>query len=123
MKHDHPVIRYWGALGCTIRGESAKAAAGQLTKLLNDPVPAVRVAAAEALAVQGDTGTGVKGLVTVLRETSDAVVALEVLNIAEALGVTGEIPKNATIVVRVARNTKELEIPINLKNLKVPTAR
>ena len=93
MKHDHPVMRYWGALGCTIRGESAQAAAGQLKKLLNDPVPAVRVAAAEALAVQGDTDAGVRGLVTILRETDDPVVALEVLNIAEALGVTGKIPR------------------------------
>lgn len=94
MNHDHPVIRYWGALGCTILGKPAKGAAGSLKTLLNDPIPAVRVSAAEALAVQGDTETGVNGLVSILRETSDAVVALEVLNIAAALGVTGEIPRD-----------------------------
>ena len=64
-----------------------------MKRLLDDPFPAVRIAAAEALVVHGDTESGVAELVDILRETSDEMVALEVLNIAEARGVTGKIPK------------------------------
>jgi hypothetical protein len=37
MEHDHPVMRYWGATGCTIQGEAAAAATSRLKKLLEDP--------------------------------------------------------------------------------------
>ena len=93
MADDHPVIRYWGALGCTIRGPAATPAAKHLKRLLEDPSPTVRAAAAEALVAQGDRETGVSALVSILRETNDDMVALEALNIARALGVTGKIPK------------------------------
>ncbi len=93
MAHDHPVMRYWGALGCSVLGTSAKAAAGRLRQLLKDPVEAVRVVAAEALHVQGDTKAAIDGLVAVLSETDHAVVALEALMIAKALGVTREVPR------------------------------
>lgn len=58
MQQDHPVIRYWGATGCTIQGKAAATAGNQLKKLLEDPSPSVRVAAAEALYVIGDKQTG-----------------------------------------------------------------
>ena len=93
MKSEHPVLRYWGALGCTIRGNGAKGAAGQLKKLQNDSVAAVRIAASEALAAQGDREAGVKGFTTILSATKDDMVALEAMNIVAALGITGEIPK------------------------------
>jgi N-sulfoglucosamine sulfohydrolase len=93
MKHDHPVIRYWGALGCTVRGESAQAATKQLKLLLEDSVPAVQVVASEALCALGEVASGVQGLVDVLRETDHMIVALEALNIASALNVTRRIPK------------------------------
>jgi hypothetical protein len=93
MNHDHPVIRYWGALGCTILGKPAAVAVESLKKLLNDPVPAVRLTAAEALAVQGHTETATKILVEILSETNDQIVALEALNIAESLDITDSIPK------------------------------
>ena len=94
MQSDHPVIRYWGALGCTIRGKGAKAAAAELKELQNDPVAAVRVAAAEALAAQGDKAAGIMGLTDILNDTKDDMVALEAMNIAFALGVAGDIPKS-----------------------------
>ncbi len=70
MAHDHPVMRHWGTLGCTVLGTSAKAAAGRLRQLLKDPVEVVRVVAAEAQHVQGDTKAAIDGLVEVL--THDA---------------------------------------------------
>ena len=84
MKHDHPVMRYWGATGCTIQGEAAKVATDALEKLLEDPSPAVRVAAAEALYVLGERKTGFDGLIEILKLTDDSVVfLLEALNITE----------------------------------------
>jgi hypothetical protein len=94
MKHDHPVMRYWGATGCTIQGEAAAAAMSQLKKLLEDPSPSVRVAAAEALYVLGDKKTGFDGLIDILKETNDPVVSLEALNVTQALGVMNDVPQD-----------------------------
>jgi hypothetical protein len=94
MKHDHPVVRYWGATGCTIQGEAAAAAMSQLKKLLQDPSPSVRVAAAEALYVLGDKKTGFHGLIDILKETNDPVVSLEALNVTQALGVMNDVPRD-----------------------------
>lgn len=93
IKDEHPMVRYWAAIGCTIRGAAAKPAFTDLRGLLEDDLPAVRIAAAEALVVQGDTRRGVEELVDLLGETKDDMVALEVLNIVEALGVTSKIPR------------------------------
>jgi len=93
MQHEHPVIRYWGATGCTIQGDVAAAAASQLRKLLEDASPSVRVAAAEALYAIGDKQEGFDGLLEVLKETKDPVVSLEALNITQALGVMKDVPK------------------------------
>jgi arylsulfatase A-like enzyme len=92
MKHEHPVIRYWGATGCTILGESASKAQSHLKNLLKDPSPSVRVAAAEALYVTGDKKAGFQGLLDILKETKDPVVSLEALNITQRLGVMSDVP-------------------------------
>ena len=92
MKHDHPVIRYWGATGCSITGDAAAPAKSQLKKLLDDESPSVRVAAAEALHVLGDKPTGFDGLMKILKETEDPVVSLEALNVTQALGVMKDVP-------------------------------
>ena len=94
LSHEHPVIRYWGATGCTIQAKSAASAKDQLKKLLNDSSPSVRVAAAEALYVIGDKQSGFNGLIDILRETKDPVVSLEALNITQALGVMNDVPEN-----------------------------
>ena len=92
MKHEHPVIRYWGATGCSIEGESASTAAKLLKRLLKDSSPSVRVAAAEALYVVGEKEIGFDGLLNILKETDDPVVVLEALNVTQALGVMNEVP-------------------------------
>ena len=92
MKHDHPVMRYWGATGCTI--QVASEASGQLRELLEDPSPSVRVAAAEALYVLGHKKAGFQALIDILKETRDPVVSLESLNVTQALGVMNEVPKD-----------------------------
>ena len=94
MKHHHPVMRYWGAIGCTIQGEAAASGQDQLKKLLKDPSPSVRVAAAEALYATGAKQAGFDGLLEILQETEDPVVSLEALNITQALGVMKDVPKD-----------------------------
>lgn len=94
MQHDHPVIRYWGATGCTIQGKANASAKKLLRNLLEDSSPSVRVAAAEALYVVGAKKAGFNGLVDILKETEDPVVSLEALNITQALGVMNDVPED-----------------------------
>ena len=94
MQHEHPVIRYWGAMGCTIHGKAVAETKGPLKQLLQDPSPSVRVAAAEAIYVLGDEAAGFDGLISILKESTDPIVVLEALNITEALGVMEDVPKN-----------------------------
>ena len=91
MEHAHPVIRYWGALGCRIQGDSSSQTIRGLKKLLTDPTEGVRVVAAEALYVAGEEQMGFQGLLEILRETQDTVVSLEALNITQALGVMEQV--------------------------------
>jgi hypothetical protein len=93
MKSKHPVMRYWGAVGCTIRGNSAASASELLQSLLRDPEPAVQLAAAEALTAVGERQAGLTGLVDVLSTTRDEMVVLEALHIAAAYKLTGSIPR------------------------------
>lgn len=92
MAHDHPVMRYWGATGCTIQGETSVEGRSQLKKLLKDSSPSVRLAAAEALYAVGDKETGFAGLIDILKTTEDPVVSLDALNITQALGVMNDVP-------------------------------
>jgi HEAT repeat protein len=93
LQADHPVLRYWGAVGCTIRGDDARPLAGDLQTLLRDETPAVRIAAAEALVQQGAVEQGRDALIAVLEETDDDMVALFALNVTAALGLTADIPQ------------------------------
>ncbi len=93
LKHEHPVVRYWGAIGCTVRGKAAKPAAKDLQKLLNDPVPVVQIAAAEAVTRQGNRDAGLKALTRILNHASDDMVALEALNMIDALEMKGDVPE------------------------------
>ena len=94
MKHEHPVVRYWGAIGCTIQKDNLKQAPRVLKQLVKDPSPAVRVAASEALYAVGEKEAGFAGLLGILKETDDPVVSLEALNITQALGVMNDVPQD-----------------------------
>ncbi len=94
LNHKHPVMRYWGATGFTIKQEADASEIEQLRGLLSDVSPSVRVAAAEALLAVGDKRKGLDGLIQILKETHDAVVALETLNITQALGVMKDVPQD-----------------------------
>ena len=92
MNHAHPVIRYWGATGCTIQKPSTPQVKRRLRALLADESPSVRLAAAEALCVLGSRQAGIDAVIEILKTTDDPVVALEALNCTQALGVMDDVP-------------------------------
>lgn len=78
----HPVIRYWGAIGCLVLQEKAAAAKPKLQACLKDEWPDVRIAAAEALGFHGDGEAGFAVLVAEMK-SSEPYIALTALNAAE----------------------------------------
>lgn len=92
LDNAHPVMRFWGAVGCTLLAEKSLPAGKQLARLLEDPTETVQLAAAEALFRQGEMAAALQTLQRILENTSDDIVALEALNLTSALGVTREIP-------------------------------
>ncbi len=81
-KLDDPngIIRYWAATGCVILGKKAKEAQPVLEKHLNDPVPDVAIATAEALYELGETKKAIPTLEKALRHSNEKV-RLHALNI------------------------------------------
>lgn len=80
-----PAVRYWGAVGITVRGRPAVAAAeADLATLLQDDAPGPRVAAGEALARYGTPAHRNRAIATLLAlsdaSTQDDYVALLALN-------------------------------------------
>ncbi len=86
-----PGVRYWAVMGCRIHGEPAvKAARANLSRLLQDESPSVRIAAAETLGQFGeasDLDAALKVLVELARlDAQHEFVAVEALNALDALG-------------------------------------
>lgn len=94
LQGEHPVLRFWGAVGCTILGKESAPAASQLKRMLDDPNETVQLAAAEALFQQGDKAAATSTIIRILSQTSDEIVALEALNLTAALGILREIPRD-----------------------------
>lgn len=92
----HPVVRFWGAVGCLILRNGAASAKSQLSARLNDAMPDVRVVAAEALAHLGDRDAAIETLADVLRNGN----AYEVLAAQNALDFLREAGFVATADVR-----------------------
>ena len=85
LSHPHPVVRYWAAVGCAALGKAAGGAAAQLRDRMNDPVPDVRIAAAEALCTLGDCPEALNLLVQEIKAKNPGV-QLHALNVLDALG-------------------------------------
>jgi uncharacterized sulfatase len=97
-------VRYWAALGFLMRGPTAvNTATNNLAKALDDPAPAVRIAAAEALGRYGQEEELRKSL-DVLLNLSNPVsngpyVAIEALNAIDNLGPRAAGLKNAIAIL------------------------
>jgi hypothetical protein len=90
--HDpHPVIRYWGAIGCLVLREKAVPAKKKLLARLDDPYPGVRVAAAEALGHLGESDRAFEALASVV-QTGEHYEILAALNALDFLHEAGKVP-------------------------------
>jgi hypothetical protein len=78
----HPVIRYWGAIGCLVLKEKSAPLKSKLQSALADEWADVRIAAAEALGYHGETEAAVKTLSAVLQQGQhyEALAALNTLD-------------------------------------------
>lgn len=84
----HPVVRYWGAVGCLILHEAAAPAKAKLRERLGDDWADVRVAAAEAIAPLGECEAAVKTLAAVVRDGNryEALAAQNALDFLRQAG-------------------------------------
>ena len=84
-------VRYWGAIGILMRGQSAvDAAKPEMLAALNDASPSVRIAAAEALGQFG-TDADLQKALSALKATADptktgAYAATAAMNVIDRLG-------------------------------------
>ncbi len=78
-------VRYWAAMGCLILGEEATTSRESLQALLSDSSGDVRVAAAEAVCLLGDSERGLPILTQELRN-KNGKIGLAAMNALEALG-------------------------------------
>jgi hypothetical protein len=124
MDHPHPVIRYWGAVGCLVLGDRAAPAREKLQALLNDDVPDVRIAAAEALGHLGDTADAIAAL-TPLLNSDNVYQSLAALNALDFLTQAGHVPLPRTqALVRDLQLSEPADrIPAYLLSLSAPASR
>ncbi len=101
LSDENSTVRYWAATGCIVLGEKSQSAVPDLIKALQDPVPDVRVAAAEALCGLGKVKEGLAVLSKEL-ENENTKVGLHAINVLECLG---ELAKPALPVVKKAAET------------------
>jgi hypothetical protein len=85
LSDTNPIVRYWGATGLLVLGVSDKADQDRLRPLMTDSEPQVRVVAAEALALAGQT-SAISVLAALAGSEHTWQVRLAALNALTALG-------------------------------------
>lgn len=93
LKNEHPAIRYWGALGCAILGESAASLEPQLSKLLDDSEATVRMTAALALARIGKQEAGQAAVLKELDSSLNPEEGIQLTNLIPYLGCDDDVPQ------------------------------
>ncbi|WP_309718536.1 sulfatase-like hydrolase/transferase [Armatimonas sp.] len=92
LKSTHPVIRYWGALGCVALGKGAVPATEALTPLLTDVSSANRITAAHALIVLGQADRGKAVLLAELDKPTNEYAQQLLVNTIGRLSLEEAIP-------------------------------
>lgn len=84
----HPVIRYWGAVGCLILKQDSAPLQQQLLGLLDDPHANIRATAAEALSHLGQTDQALRALEPLWnsRDEYEALAAVNALDFMQDAG-------------------------------------
>jgi HEAT repeat protein len=90
MDDPHPVIRYWGALGCVILQDKSAPAKTKLGALLRDEWADVRIVAAEALGYHGEAEAALAALAPIVRSKQQYEV-LAALNTLEYMWKAGHV--------------------------------
>jgi uncharacterized sulfatase len=85
LNDDDPAVRFWAAVGLLAQGDRADAAQEALTQALKDPVPSVRVVAAQTLGHLGDTDASFPVLLDALNHP-EPYVSLRAANALDHLG-------------------------------------
>jgi len=88
-----PLSRYWGARGCLFLGASAHSAILQLTGLLTDRQPTIRITAARALFAVGKPGEGKQALLAELAHSLNSAETLLLINAITQIDATSEVPR------------------------------
>jgi len=70
LKHKHPAMRYWGAIGMLVHWKEASGELETLKKASLDKSSSVAVIAAEALFTLGETETAVNAYIRILTDNS-----------------------------------------------------
>jgi hypothetical protein len=87
----HPVIRYWGAVGCLVLQGQGAPLQDKLRSRLNDDWADVRVAAAEAMGYLGDVEQALAALTGVIRD-GEPYEKLAALNALDFMWKAGQVP-------------------------------
>ncbi len=85
LDDEDSAVRFWAATGLTNQGQKARVAASALKKRLSDPVPEVRIAAAETLSHIGYENDALSTLVQLL-EHDEHWVRVYAANILDRMG-------------------------------------
>lgn len=93
LQSANPVQRYWGALGCVILGNEARAAAPRLKRLLNDAHAVKRITAARALYAIGARNQAGSVLIAALLDQANPYAVLAAANALSELNALELVPK------------------------------
>jgi arylsulfatase A-like enzyme len=105
----HPVVRYWGAVGCVVLQGQAEPAKAKLLALQGDDWADVRIAAAEALSALGESDAAMAMLAETLSK-GELYESLAALNALEYIWKAGhvDLPRAQSLVAAL-----ELAEPAN----------
>jgi len=109
LTETHPVIRYWGAMGCLILQAKAAPAKASLVALLRDEWADIRIVAAEALGFHGEASASVAALTEVIAN-QQPYEKLAALNTLEYMVKAGHVPlAQAQTIVRNLKLSEPLD--------------
>ncbi len=109
LKSGRPAVRYWGAIGLTARKTLTATARRRLEETLKDESPAVRIAAADALARHGGEAKAAPVLVGLLQHDDLNVV----LHAARTIEMLGEKVRSAVPAMQQLATRAEALRPAN----------
>lgn len=116
LKHDDCGVRYWGAVGCMMLGDTAAALTDEMRKMLNDESHSVRAIAAWHLIRIGEKEAGLDCLKDLLEGNTYA--AMKTLNVVYFIGEDGKPLESAVKLVKPTGSYAKQKQGVVLSSLK-----